>query len=141
MGVLWLWASDVGLRVLHSVLIGSNQSPIIVQMARESRIWVSILWLGSSNIGLRVLLTTKLNVSPVIVQVGRKGGVRMCILGHRSSLVRSRVLLLTSFSVKLHEVSILLKSIHPPILRQWLTFIVLRIIVGKSVLVVSQLDE
>ena len=63
MSILWHWSSNVWLWVLAKL----NVSPIVVQVAREGRIWMSILWHWTSNVWLWVL--TELNMSPVVMQV------------------------------------------------------------------------
>ena len=72
MRILRLRSSNIWLGVL--VAINLSQSPVIVEVAGESRVGMSILWLRSSDIWLWVLLNLKMGInlskSPVIVQMG-----------------------------------------------------------------------
>ena len=78
MGILWHGTSNIWLWIL----IELNVSPIIVDVAREGAIGVSVLRHRSSDVRLRVLI--ELNVSPIIVDVTRECAVGMGILRHWS---------------------------------------------------------
>ena len=83
MGVLWHWASDVGLRILF--ITNLSKSPIIVNVARESGIWVSVHRHWASNIWLWVLL--KLSKSPIVVDMARESGIWMSVHWHWTSKI------------------------------------------------------
>lgn len=61
------WASDIWLWVLTSL----ENSPVIVEMAAESGVRVSIPWDWSSDVWLRILIG--LNVSPIVMEMAREG--------------------------------------------------------------------
>jgi hypothetical protein len=63
MSILWHWTSNIWLRVL----IELNMSPVVVQMAAESAIWMSVLWHWASNVWLRIL--SQLHVGPIVMKV------------------------------------------------------------------------
>ena len=63
MSILWHWTSDVWLWVLAKLNLG----PVVVEMTRESGIWMSVLWHWTSDVWLWVL--AKLKLSPVIVEM------------------------------------------------------------------------
>ena len=52
MSILWLWAPNIGLRVL--IRINLSQCPVIVQMRRKSTVWMRIFRLWSSDVRLWV---------------------------------------------------------------------------------------
>jgi hypothetical protein len=63
--------------------IGSSNSPIVVQVAGEGAVWMSVLWHWTTDIWLWILLL--LSKSPVIVEVAGESGVRVGILWHWTS--------------------------------------------------------
>jgi len=62
MGILWVSASDVWLRIFSIFLLGEAVhvivspviSPVIMVETTESRIWMGVLWVSSSNVWLRI---------------------------------------------------------------------------------------
>ena len=83
----------VGVRINVHIVPSLNLSPVIVEVAGEGGIWMSIFWHWTSNIWLWILLNTSLNLSPVIVEVARESGVWVSVLWHWASDVWLRVFL------------------------------------------------
>ena len=66
MGIDWHWSSNIWLWILSCVQL--NLGPVIVDMAAESAIWMSINRHRSSDVWLWVF--SELELGPVVVYVG-----------------------------------------------------------------------
>ena len=68
-------------------VLGLEESPVVVEMAGESGVWVCVSWHWTSDVWLWVLLDTSLQNSPVIVEMAAESAIWVCVSRHWASNV------------------------------------------------------
>ena len=121
----------VGHEVLKLLTIELEKSPVVMQVAREGAIWVSVLWLRPSNVGLGILLILELSEGPVIVQVAGECGIWVRILWLWASDVGLGILLI----LELSQSPIVMKmrgesAIRMSVLGLWASDVRLRVLIA-----------
>ena len=85
LGIRVSWGESVNVRQLQ-------HGPVVVEVAGESAVWVSILWHWASDVGLWVFLETELHLSPIIVEMAGESAIGMSVLWHWSPNIWLRIL-------------------------------------------------